>query len=198
MPLAFQSLNRGTVAFGFFHIETDLVLLERRVFWCRQLCELFSDLAATGPDREMWARLPGWEPAELGDLHGAIAGVSHAGLIGELYRRWPFPADPAGFRQKAAGAADRGEVAALLDRHGRRAEWEVIARRKGARLELDGTAFDPPGAKALAVYLWRGGMPGWQEGRRPDYLWEAAEAWRAAANPLLAGLELRPGELGFR
>jgi hypothetical protein len=41
-------------------------------------------------------------------------------------------------------------------------------------------------------------MPGWQEGRRPDYLWEAAEAWRAAANPLLAGLELRPGELGFR
>jgi hypothetical protein len=198
MPLAFQSLNRGTVAFGFFHIETDLVLLERRVFWCRQLCELFSDLAATGPDRELWARLPGWEPAKLGDLHGAIAGVSHAGLIGELYRRWPFPADPAGFRQRAAGAAPREEVEAILAAHGRPVEWEVVAPRGGEALEVDGTAFDAAGVRALAAYVWRGGMPGWQEGRRPDYLWEAAEAWRAAANPLLAGLELHPGELGFR
>lgn len=28
MPLAFQSLNRGRAAFGFFNIETDMLLLD--------------------------------------------------------------------------------------------------------------------------------------------------------------------------
>ena len=30
MPLAFESVNRGAVAFGFFHIDTDMLLLQER------------------------------------------------------------------------------------------------------------------------------------------------------------------------
>ena len=29
MPLAFESLSHGTIAFGFFNIESDLLLLDR-------------------------------------------------------------------------------------------------------------------------------------------------------------------------
>ena len=30
MPLAFESLSHGTIAFGFFNIESDLLLLDRQ------------------------------------------------------------------------------------------------------------------------------------------------------------------------
>jgi hypothetical protein len=29
MPLAFQSLSHGTITFGFFNIESDMLLLDR-------------------------------------------------------------------------------------------------------------------------------------------------------------------------
>jgi hypothetical protein len=29
MPLAFESLSHGTIAFGFFNIESDMLLLDR-------------------------------------------------------------------------------------------------------------------------------------------------------------------------
>jgi hypothetical protein len=33
MPLAFESLSHGAIAFGFFNIETDFLLLERYFFF---------------------------------------------------------------------------------------------------------------------------------------------------------------------
>jgi hypothetical protein len=35
MPLAFESLNHGTIAFGFFNIDSDMLLLEK-YFWLSQ------------------------------------------------------------------------------------------------------------------------------------------------------------------
>jgi hypothetical protein len=29
MPLAFESINHGTIAFGFFNIESDMLLLDK-------------------------------------------------------------------------------------------------------------------------------------------------------------------------
>lgn len=200
MPLGFRSINRGVVAFGFFHIETHLMLLEDHVFWCRDFCELFTDLARTEAQSKFTARLPGWRmsaPGALGDLHGAIAGRSHTGLIGELYCRWPFPQDPAGFRQKPVGAAPPQEAAALADEYGQATSWEVSADPQAGELVIDDFRFDAPGARALAGYVWRGGMPGWQEGRRPDYLWSAAEIWRGSDNSFLSGMPLDPDDLGF-
>ncbi len=201
MPLGFQSLSHGVVAFGFFNIETDLLLLDRQVFWCRDFCELASDLARTAPDRLFQAQLRAWAmpgPAELGDLHGAIAGVAHHGLIGELYRRWPFPADPAGFRQKPAGAAPRQEVQALVERFGQPRKLEVWADPERDEMALGELRFSPDGVRALLDYVWRGGMPGWLDGQRPDYLWEAAAAWRESRNPFVAGLGLDPRQVGVR
>jgi hypothetical protein len=40
MPLDFESLSHGTVAFGFFNIESDLLLLERSFFFASEFCEL--------------------------------------------------------------------------------------------------------------------------------------------------------------
>ena len=32
MPLAFESLSHGTIAFGFFNIDSDMLLLEKSAF----------------------------------------------------------------------------------------------------------------------------------------------------------------------
>jgi hypothetical protein len=199
MPLGFHSLSHGLIAFGFFNIETDLLLMHQHVYWCRDFCELISDLAKTQPDRLFQARLKSWfiyDPADLGDLHGSIAGRTHYGLIGEIYRRWPFPEDMADFNQKPAGAAPKVEVMEIVERFGQARELEVSADAEKALLSLGEYQFNPNGSRALGDYVWRGGMPGWLGGERPDYLWEAAAGWREAVSPFVAGLPLDPMDVG--
>jgi hypothetical protein len=38
MPLAFESVNRGTIAFGFFNIDTDLLLLQQYFLFADDFC----------------------------------------------------------------------------------------------------------------------------------------------------------------
>lgn len=46
MPLAFNSLNQGNIAFGFFNIDTDLLLLEHYFLFADDFCAYLSLLAA--------------------------------------------------------------------------------------------------------------------------------------------------------
>ena len=48
MPLSFHSLSHGTVAFGFFNIESDMLLLDRYFFFATDFCAHVSDLAESG------------------------------------------------------------------------------------------------------------------------------------------------------
>jgi hypothetical protein len=200
MPLGFHCLSHGAIAFGFFNIETDLLLMHQHVFWCRDFCVLVSDLAKTEPRKWFQARLNAWflpSQADLGDLHGSIAGRTHYGLIGETYRLWPFPRDLADFHQKSVGAAAKKEVQEMVDRFGQPQELEVVADAENVVLSLGEYQFNPTGVRALADYVWRGGMPGWLGGERPDYLWEAASVWRQAVSPFVAGLPLDPKGVGY-
>ncbi len=197
MPLAFDSLNHGSVAFGFFHIETQMLILETRLFWAREFCGLMRRLARDGrPGRG--EALPGWvvESSSLGDLHGAIAGTRLHGFFGALYRRWPFPDSPEAFRQQPVGLAPPDEVEAELLRWGRARDLAVGFGRDG--LDLDGVRFSPAQASALVDYVWRGGMPGWAGGRRPGYVLEMANDLAERPSPLLPGLSFDPGRLGYR
>jgi len=38
MPLAFDSSSHGKIAFGFFNIETDMLLLENYFIFATQFC----------------------------------------------------------------------------------------------------------------------------------------------------------------
>lgn len=219
MPLGFESLSHQVVAFGFFHIETHLLLLERSIFWAGDFCAAMSSLA--GSRDEAWAQsLLGWRmetPEDMGDLHGAIAGINLGGFLGQLYGRWPFPVQPDGFRQKAHGAAPPQEVEAALNRWGR--PQEIVARTggggggkgsgggrgsggsgggRGGTLSLAGVSFSPVQTAALVDYVWRGGMPGWQGGVRPDFVLSMARDLTAAVSPWFEGLNFDPGRLGFQ
>jgi len=45
MPLASKSLNFGSIALGFFNIESDMLLLERYFFFASDFCETIDELA---------------------------------------------------------------------------------------------------------------------------------------------------------
>ncbi len=45
MPLEFQSLSHGPIAFGFFNIESDMLLLEHYFFFASEFCKYISDLS---------------------------------------------------------------------------------------------------------------------------------------------------------
>ena len=108
MPLAFDSLSHGKIAFGFFNIETDLLLLNRYFFFASDFCRHLMK-AAEGLREGKWEaawEVYSLEEAAVGNLMGAIHGFDLRGFIGEVYRLFPFPEDPEGFKQNPEGYRD--------------------------------------------------------------------------------------------
>jgi hypothetical protein len=44
MPLSFESLSHGTIAFGFFNIETDMLLLEQYFLFADAFCHHLGEI----------------------------------------------------------------------------------------------------------------------------------------------------------
>lgn len=198
MPLAHHSLNHGLVAFGFFHIESDMLLLERLFFFAPDFCAMLQWLAGQDYSQDLQTDLPGYVIeyiGDIGDLHGAIAGVALQGFVGALYRRWPFPIRPEDFSQRPAGLAERALVEAAITRFGRPLQIPVRATREMV-LSLGEYRFSQAGLRALVDYVWRGGMPGWQGGQRPGYLLKTARVLKESASPWFAGLQWDPRQVG--
>ncbi|GAB4275276.1 MAG: hypothetical protein Kow0092_30850 [Deferrisomatales bacterium] len=191
MPLAFSSLTHGTVAFGFYNVETDGLLLEDHFFFCTELCRAALALA-NGAAR---AFVPGHvfdRPEAVGDLMGAIHGVRWTGYLGEVYRLWPFPARPEAFRQRLEGHRTRAAVEALLDRWARRSRIRLLRSAGSVPFQIGPYGFSEAGWRELVAYVHRGGHPTWEgfeEGRRPPWVAEAAAAWGIGS----AGGEPQPG-----
>ncbi len=189
MPLAFQSLSHGTVAFGFFNIESDLLLLDRCFFFASDFCNHVVALADAQPVGGVLR--PAWvieESAEIGDLMGAIAGTRHTGFIGAVYRRFPFSQEPAGFKQKPDGWKTRPILFELLRHFAVRRDLPVAVSEVGAMITIGDYRFGRSGFHELLDYIWRGGYPRWESGTRPEYVLRMAQAAQASLSPIFAGL----------
>jgi hypothetical protein len=192
MPLAFSSLSHGTVAFGFYNVETDGLLLDRFFFFCTDFCRAASQLEELRFQNERCVAVPGFrfeEPERIGDLHGAIEGVRHGGYLGEVYRRWPFPSRPEEFRQRLHGARNRGAVEDLLRRWAPPFEIPIAFSASEERYRIGPYVFSEGQYAALLASVLRGGYPTWEgfeEGLCPAYV---ANLGRAAGGLLrrLAG-----------
>ncbi|MBW2528015.1 MAG: hypothetical protein JRI23_27790 [Deltaproteobacteria bacterium] len=183
MPLAFRSITHGTIAFGFFNIETDMLLLEQLFFFADRFCAAMVELARGGADGE--AAVDGWriaQPEAVGNLHGAIAGVDLSGFIGATYREFPFPARPEDFKQSPSGSRTQPWVAETVAGFGtaERVDVRLTDDRGGVRIGEYG--FDAEGARALVAYVERGGYPRYRDERRPAYVEEMMRELRAAAS----------------
>ena len=171
MPLAFESLSHGTIAFGFFNIESDMLLLDHYFMFAADFCGYIKKLAGTGGGRTYRAEWPIWniEAAEdIGDLMGAINGARFTGFIGALYRRFPFPRRREDFKQNPEGFRSRKPVSEMIAKFAAMHEISVVMPAGGHDIEIGIYRFRREQFQELILYVWRGGYPGWKDDIRPD------------------------------
>jgi hypothetical protein len=187
MPLAFQSLNQGTVTFGFFNIDTDMLLLNSYFMFADTFCGLVTMLARQDGTVEFRADLDAFvieKPEQIGDLMGAIQGVRHEGFIGAVYRRFRFPQRPEEFKQRAEGERNREIVRNLIEGYAVKTELPLIFVCEELHVGLGEYRFDRSGFAKLVKYVCDGGMPGWKDDDRPPYVETMISAIRESRNPL--------------
>lgn len=190
MPLAFQSINRGEVAFGFFNIETDMLLLEHYFFFAPEFCDLigtFANMEEPPTPLTLVANHIG-ERSRIGDLMGAINGIHYSGFIGEVYRRFPFPLRQEDFKQKSDGFENRHVLENLIASYGEKTEIQFSPHTKLERIQIGELIFTKDVFQQLVLYVWLGGYPRWQDWKRPQYVMDMKERAERSKNWLFAGM----------
>ncbi len=193
MPLGFQTLNRGEIAFGFFNIESDLLLMDRYFLFAPEFCEyvgLLAEHQGLWPMETQWAADFIRDPVQVGDLMGAIHGIRYLGFIGEVYRRYPFPRDPDAFRQNPEGYRTREEITAILRRYATRTDLPFSADPESNLVRIGEFDFDRAVFLELVRYVWLGGYPRWRDMFRPHCVTEMKQRIEKGGSPLFKGLTL--------
>jgi hypothetical protein len=173
MPLAFESISHGTVAFGFFNIESDMLLLEHYFFFSTVFCQYLGGISQQSGNDGTVGALQGYSidtPEKIGDLMGAIKGVRYTGFIGELYRRYPFPPDSRDFKQNPRGVLTQGVVDGLIAPYAVKMDIPFICNSPDCDVAIGEYRFKRTGIHRLIEYVWKGGYPRWKNGTRPDYV----------------------------
>jgi hypothetical protein len=193
VPLAFHSLNHGDIAFGFFNIDTDLLLLEHYFFFADDFCELLVNLAE-------WSAEPSFETAwqiydiprraDIGDLMSAIHGFRFTGFIGEIYGRFPFPQKQEDFKQKPEGFQTRSIVKTILEKYAGITTIPVRLETSNSTIAIAEFLFQKNVFRQLIEYVWLGGYPRWKADIRPDYVLMMKERIEKSRNWPFSGLIL--------
>ncbi len=173
MPLAFDSLSHGKIAFGFFNIDTDMLLLEQYFLFGSDFCEHIVAMAEGIHKSEYRTKWPVYiieDRAKIGDLMGAIHGIRYTGFIGELYRHYPFPEKPEDFKQKTKGFLNQVFVQEMITGYARNIQIPIVADQRSGEVDIGVYKFSQQTFQELIKYVWRGGYPGWQNDIRPDYV----------------------------
>lgn len=191
MPLEFQSLSHGPIAFGFFNIESDMLLMDHYFFFAREFCKYISDLSERKEDdskKHIWQVYYIERPSDIGNLMGAIHGVIFQGFIGEVYKVFPFPSLPEGFKQKPEGAKNRKIVENLIQHFAGIIDIAVVSDEGRKRVSIGDYSFSRDSFQDLIEYVWRGGYPRWQNEVRPDYVLAMKKAIETSNELLFEGI----------
>ena len=178
MPLAFNSLSHGSVAFGFFNIDSDMLLCDRYFLFATDFCSYVGSLAEIAGEESyqaLWQVYFIKSPEDIGDLMGAIHGNHLSGFIGELYRSFPFPKEPEDFKQKPEGFQTQFQVSEIIANYAQPQEISFKVSRNGKEIELGVYRFNRIGFQQLILYVWRGGYPRWKDEIRPGYVMEMSD-----------------------
>ena len=173
MPLAFDSISHGSVAFGFFNIDSDMLLLDRYFFFAPEFCDYVSGISDSDLDgdyKNHWQVYHIADQQDIGDLMGAIHGIRHVGFIGDSYRRFPFPEKPEDFKQKPEGFKNRAIMEAMIEKYTGLTRIPFTALKEVREISIGAYIFSRASFQDLIKYVWRGGYPRWRDETRPDYV----------------------------
>ena len=191
MPLEFESMSHGKIVFGFFNIETDMILLNEYFLFAKDFCHYIGQ--ATEEEDETYAT--SWEvywiePENIGNLMGAIYGIDFKGFIGEVYKLFPFPKCQEDFKQKAEGFKNRFRIEELIQRYSKRISIPFVINLKDEKIAIGEYVFRRASFHELIQYIWAGGFPRWKEMVRPDYVLVMKEKIDQSKRFLFHGLKL--------
>ena len=193
MPLAFESLSHGTIAFGFFKIETDMLLLDRYFFFADSFCINISNIPVLKRNDTFsttWQAYFIDTVEKIGDLMGAINGERYIGFIGEVYRRFPFPTNPSEFKQKPQGFRNRPAIEAIVEKYGDLIEIQFKIEKAAQEVVIGDYKFSRAVFHELIRYVWRGGYPRWKNEARPSYVLDMKSKLKQSRNILFHDLAL--------
>lgn len=177
MPLAFETTNQGTIAFGFFNIETDLLLLDNLFFFAPEFCNKLAEIAKQENNCDFQSSLDVYymDTHQIGDLIAAMHGINYKGFIGHLYRIFPFPSQPEDFRQKTHGFQNREIVESLLQEYASNITVPINIDTKKQQVKIENKIFSKIMFQELIKYVWQGGYPKWSNEGPPDYVIDMTE-----------------------
>jgi hypothetical protein len=179
-------MSHGEIPFGFFNIETDMILLQNYFFFASDMAENVIKLAESrmeSPQEQTWSVYI-LEEGQIGNLMGAISGVVFVGFIGEVYTHFPFPHEPEKFKQNPEGHKTRGLIEEIVHRYTNLSTITTVVDNAEQSLKIGKYQFNKHGFHALLGYLWEGGYPKWKGGIRPPYIVKMKEAIQRSSHHL--------------
>jgi hypothetical protein len=191
MPLAFDSTNHGSIAFGFFNIDSDMLLLEHYFFFASEFCQYISSLAekeGNGAGETVWQVFYIADQKDIGDLMGAIHGIQYTGFIGETYRQFPFPQREEDFKQKPEGYKTRFVFEIMIGKYADVVEVPFSVDDNSREINIGDYKFTRAVFHQLINYVWRGGYPRWKDEVRPDYVAAMKTRVEESRNELFDGI----------
>ncbi len=186
MPLAFQSANKGEIVFGFFNIETDMLLLENYFFYASDFCKTIVEFANCAIPANFNKEFKGYvikERKKIGDLIGAIHGVKFVGFIGEVYKKFPFPDNIGSFKQSPEGYKNRKVIHEIITKYGE--ICSIKLKIEGEFILFEYYKFTKEQFFELINYVWLGGYPRWKNDKKPSYVNEMVEEIKLSKNDFL-------------
>ena len=200
MPLSFKSENHGNIAFGFFNIESDMLLLENYFFFADEFCRMIADAACSLPNETENLNGSGQkeaefglkvyhiaDPLDIGDLMGAIHGMRFTGFIGETYKEFPFPENPQDFKQNPEGYRTRKFIKELINRFAK--ETDILVKfADDGHVSINSYVFDINVFHELLLYVDQGGYPRWKDETRPGYVIAMNDSIQKSYNRFFQGL----------
>ncbi len=171
MPLSFQSKSHGEIVFGFFNIETDMLLLNNYFFFASDFCNCLTSWFSSEITKDFRYKINGYLVKEheiIGDLTGAIHGIRYTGFIGEVYKIFPFPQLPENFKQNPEGYKNRKTIENLIKKFGE--NRKILFYVKNSHFKFEEYEFTKDQFFQLINYVIEGGYPKWKGGRKPEYV----------------------------
>jgi hypothetical protein len=176
MPISFTSISHGPIPVGFFNIETDLLLMDRYFIFSTDFCSWINEWAdnpdLTHEERGVYAIQ---NRDKIGNLAGAIYGFEFTGFIGVVYKMFPFPENPSGFKQKPYGRKNREIIETAIQPFAVRLKIPIDFSRSDHTIALGDYLFSKKVFQEILQYVQAGGMPGWLDGNAPDYVGKMTE-----------------------